>query len=212
MNCFQISHRVKQSTTCQRTIYHDTQWVPNSAWIARVTWDKRCKLACTKILKTFDLTLYIYIYIYITIKKVVDLSRGWPKDFLFDSMIVREFANGPGDLSSVPGQVIPKTQKWYLMPPCLTLSIIMYGSRVKWSNPGKGVATSLTFWYRSYKKWSLRVTLDYGRQHNDNNNNNNIYIYIYIYLYMHKIIIIVCVYIIVMIIIIIISDNNDIYI
>ena len=25
--------------------------------------------------------------------------------------------------------------KWYLMPPCLTLSIIRYGSRVKWSNP-----------------------------------------------------------------------------
>ena len=28
-------------------------------------------------------------------------------------------------------------KKWYLMPPCLTLSIIRYGSRVKWSNPGK---------------------------------------------------------------------------
>ena len=26
------------------------------------------------------------------------------------------------------------------MPPCLTLSIIRYGSRVKCSNPGKGVA------------------------------------------------------------------------
>ena len=25
------------------------------------------------------------------------------------------------------------------MPPCLTLSIIRYGSRVKWSNPKKGV-------------------------------------------------------------------------
>ena len=31
-------------------------------------------------------------------------------------------------------------KKWYLMPPCLTLSIIRYGSRVKWSNPGKRVA------------------------------------------------------------------------
>ena len=29
------------------------------------------------------------------------------------------------------------SKKWYLMPPCLTLSIIRYGSRVKWSNPGK---------------------------------------------------------------------------
>ena len=28
----------------------------------------------------------------------------------------------------------------YLIPPCLTLSIIRYRSRVKWSNPGKEVA------------------------------------------------------------------------
>ena len=34
-------------------------------------------------------------------------------------------------------------KKWYLMCPCLTLSIIRYVSRVKWSNPGKGVAPSL---------------------------------------------------------------------
>ena len=39
--------------------------------------------------------------------------------------------------------IIPKTfKKWYLIPPCLTLSIIRYVSRVKWSNPGKGVAPS----------------------------------------------------------------------
>ena len=30
-----------------------------------------------------------------------------------------------------------KLKKWDLMPPCLTLSIIRYGSRVKWCNPGK---------------------------------------------------------------------------
>ena len=30
-----------------------------------------------------------------------------------------------------------RLKKWYLMPPCLTLSIIRYGSRVKQSNPGK---------------------------------------------------------------------------
>ena len=28
------------------------------------------------------------------------------------------------------------------MPPCFTLSLIRYGSRVKWSNPGKGEAPS----------------------------------------------------------------------
>ena len=35
-------------------------------------------------------------------------------------------------------------KKWYLMPPCLTISIIRYGSRVKWSNLGKGVMPSPT--------------------------------------------------------------------
>ena len=50
------------------------------------------------------------------------------------------------------------------MSPCLTLSIIRYGSRVKWSNPGKGLAPSPTHWCCSYRKGSLRITLDYGRQ------------------------------------------------
>ena len=57
-----------------------------------------------------------------------------------------------------------RLKKWYLIPPCLTHSIIRYGSRVKWSNPGKGVETSLTPWCSSNRKGSLRVTLDYGRQ------------------------------------------------
>ena len=56
----------------------------------------------------------------------------------------RMFTDGPGDRDSVPGRVIPKTQKWYVIPPYLTLSCIMYESRVKWSNPGKGVAPSPT--------------------------------------------------------------------
>ena len=33
-----------------------------------------------------------------------------------------------------------RLQQWYLIPPCLTLSILMYVSRLKWSNPGKEVA------------------------------------------------------------------------
>ena len=69
---------------------------------------------------------YIYIYIY----RPIDETNT-------------KFASGPGDWRLIPGQVIPKTQKWYLMPPCLTRSIIRYESRVKWSNPGKGVAPSL---------------------------------------------------------------------
>ena len=50
------------------------------------------------------------------------------------------------------------------MPSCLTLNIKMYGLSVKWINPGKGVAPSPTPLCSSYGKWSLRVTLDYGRQ------------------------------------------------
>ena len=40
------------------------------------------------------------------------------------------FANGPGDRGSILGRVIPKIQKWYLIPRCLTLSILRYVSRV----------------------------------------------------------------------------------
>ena len=57
-----------------------------------------------------------------------------------------------------------RLKKWYLLPPCLTLSIIRYISSVKWSNLGKGVAPSLTPPFSSYWKESLRVTLDYSRQ------------------------------------------------
>ena len=60
-------------------------------------------------------------------------------------LVGRVFANDQGDLCSTLGQVIPKNKKKrYLIPPCLTLSIIKYISRVKWSNPGKGVAPSPT--------------------------------------------------------------------
>ena len=37
-----------------------------------------------------------------------------------------------------------RLKKWYLIPPCLSLSIVRYGSRVKWSNPGKGVVPNPT--------------------------------------------------------------------
>ena len=38
-----------------------------------------------------------------------------------------------------------RLKKWYLMLPCFTLSIIRYGSRVKWINPGKGITPPLHF-------------------------------------------------------------------
>ena len=42
------------------------------------------------------------------------------------------------------------------MLPCLTLSIIKDESRVKWSNPGKGVVPSPTTWCSSYQKGAFR--------------------------------------------------------
>ena len=55
-----------------------------------------------------------------------------------------------------------RLQKWYLIPPCLTLSIMRYVSRVKWSHPGEGVSPFPTPQCSSYWKGSLRVTFDYS--------------------------------------------------
>ena len=55
----------------------------------------------------------------------------------------RVFNNGPADRGSILSHVIKKTKKEYLMPPCLILRIIIYVSRVKWSNYWKGVMPSL---------------------------------------------------------------------
>ena len=66
--------------------------------------------------------------------------------------------------------------KWYLIPPCLTLSNIRYVLRVKWSTPGKGVAPFPTPRCSSNWKRSLLVVLDYGRQ---------LYLQLYKYTYIH---------------------------
>ena len=66
------------------------------------------------------------------------------------------FANGQGDQV----ESYQRLKEWYFRPPCLTLSIINYGSMVKWSNAGKGVGPSPTPWCSSYRRESLRVTLD----------------------------------------------------
>ena len=73
--------------------------------------------------------------------------------------MVRVFTNNPGNLGSIPGPVIPKTQKMVLYATLLYTQ--HYKERVKWSNPGKGVASSSTPWCSSYRKGSLWVTHDY---------------------------------------------------
>ena len=76
-------------------------------------------------------------------------------------LVCRVFLNGPVDWGSTLGRVISKTQKWYLVPSSFTIIIIRYLSRVKWSNPGEGVAPFLTPRCSSYWKGSLRVTLTF---------------------------------------------------
>ena len=44
--------------------------------------------------------------------------------------MVRVLASGLGNQGLIPGWVLPNTQKWYMMRPCLTLSLIRYRSRV----------------------------------------------------------------------------------
>ena len=81
------------------------------------------------------------------------------------NLVSRMFTNGPGDWGSVPGQVIPKTQKMVLDATLLyTRHYIRYVSRVKWSNSEKVVVPFPIPWCSSYWKGSLQVTLNYRRQ------------------------------------------------
>ena len=90
------------------------------------------------------------------------LLTWFPLYLLPIGQVGRVFANDLGDRGSIPGLVIPKTQKWYFIRPCLALSIIQFLSRVNWSNPEKGVEPYPTHRCRSYWKEKHCVTLDYG--------------------------------------------------
>ena len=56
----------------------------------------------------------------------------------------RVFANDPGDRGSIPGQVIPKTQKMVLDATLVSTQYYKARIKVKWSNPGNGLAPSST--------------------------------------------------------------------
>ena len=93
------------------------------------------------------------------ITKMISFFNG-----IFNGLMRRVLANGPRDQGSTQVESYQRLKKWYLMLPCLTLSIIRYGSKVKWSNPGNGVVPSPTAQCSSYWKGSLRIALNYGRQ------------------------------------------------
>ena len=96
-----------------------------------------------------------------------DSTRGtylFRRDSLVIGLGVRVFANGPGDLGSIPGRVIPKTQKMVLDASLLNTQHYKVRIKGKVEQSREGVAPSPTHWCSSYRKGSLRVTLDYGRQ------------------------------------------------
>ena len=95
-----------------------------------------------------------------TLKKKMSRDQ-WILDI---GLAVRVFANGPGDLGSIPGRVIPKTQKMVLDASLLNTQHYKVRIKGKVEPSREGVAPSPTSWCSSYRKGSLRVTLDYGRQ------------------------------------------------
>ena len=65
-------------------------------------------------------------------------------------LVGRVFANGPEDLGSIPGRVIPKALKMVLDTALLNTQQYKVQPRVKWSNPRKRVAPSPTPRCNSY--------------------------------------------------------------
>ena len=90
--------------------------------------------------------------------------RGVPFAGPLAARVSAVFANGPGDLGSIPGRVIPKTQKMVLDASLLNTQHYKVRIKGKVEQSREGVAPSPTPWCSSYRKGSLRVTLDYGRQ------------------------------------------------
>ena len=104
-------------------------------------------------------------------------------------LVGRVSTNSPGDLGSIPCRVIPKTYKMVLDTSLLNTQHYKVLSRIKWSNPEKGVTPSSIPRCSNYWKGNLQVALDYGRQlyflyshtHTHTHTHTHIYIYIYIW-------------------------------
>ena len=127
-----------------------------------------------KCLMLLRLSKYLIIWLLEYLRFYFEYSNHEPFKFLTWSFTLstwsigslgRVFTNGPGNLGSIPGRVIPKTLEMVLDTSLLnTQQYKVRIIRVKWSNPRKGVASSPTPRCSSYWKGSLLVALDYGRQ------------------------------------------------
>ena len=65
-------------------------------------------------------------------------------------LMVRMFTNSQGDWDSIPGQVMPITQKMVLDVSLLNTQHYKVQIKDKWSNLVKGVAPSPTLWCSNY--------------------------------------------------------------
>ena len=66
------------------------------------------------------------------------------------TVVGREYANGLGDQSSIPGRVILKTQKMVLDVCLLNTQYFKVWIKGKWSNPRKGAVHPPSPWSSSY--------------------------------------------------------------
>ena len=80
----------------------------------------------------------------------VILGRDGSENLRILKLVIRTWRHRV-EFSTVQSQIesYQRLKKWYLMPLYLSLSIKMYGSRVNWINPWKGVAPSPTPRYSS---------------------------------------------------------------
>ena len=146
-----FSRHILQPQPAWRRLDICTSWFINKAPEQYISF-----LRPQSVILTFFYTLTYFNRILIIIISLACLNIG---------LAVRVFANDPGDLGSIPGRVIPKTQKMVLDASLLNTQHYRYGSRVKWSNPGKGVVPSPTHWC---SKLSIREHSGHPRLRVDN--------------------------------------------
>ena len=117
--------------------------------------------------------MYLYIYIYLNMRVLVKYLYVYVCEntcvYIYVYKRVHQWSR---DWNSVPGQVIPKTQKMVHDAFLLKTQYYKIWIKGKWSNPGKETTSSSKPLCSSYWKGSLQVALDY---------NWLTYIYIYIY-------------------------------
>ena len=134
---------------------------------------------------------YIYIYIERERERVTHTYKNTFR-ILVIYIAVRVFANGPGDLGSIPGRVIPKTQKMVLDASLLNTQHYKVRIKGKVEQSRERSRALPTRWCSKLSKrepsghprlWSLTLLTLLIPSHKHNENIYYIYIYIYIYIY-----------------------------